>query len=736
MRTVIVSRFRWLAAGASWLAVSVSAQDAPVTNAEGYTPEEVVVTARRREESIQDVPVAVSAFNMARLEELAIGDNRDLSRSVPSLFIDQGGFGSTSTNMAMRGITTPGSNISFDPTIGIYVDEVYRARNYGTLFDLFDVAGVQVLRGVQGTLFGRNNIGGAVLVTTNKPTFDAEARLDAGAGNLDARRLSGVVNVPLIDDTLAVRLAAKTATGDGWGRNVNNGQRLETKDMQIVRASALFTPSSSSQFDLSYERTEYDQTGPIFSPREPAGRVVRPGLGFYDVAYDTPEVSDTGIDWNVNGRASIDLGSVSTKLIASHLKGDGTVVQDVDATDYSTPTLPNVNFKRRTAYDQTTVEFQVLSNAAESLKWVAGLYYLEESAYQPTLNVVFNTRTKLWVDNKSEAAFAHFDYDISPSWQVGAGARYTRDEKQESYGADNVATGVCTPAPPAIRAYSGYDPATCVVDVAKDASYWSWDANVNYRLSAEVMLYARAGRGQKSGGFNSAIVNAADLDGYLPEVATDYEVGVKSDLFDQRVRLNAALFQTDYDDVQRSRLVLVGTPPTQSTALSVSNAARARIRGAELEFGLNGDAWEWMVNYSYVDPEYLDFTTLNSSGQVVDQSNFPFAFVSEHQLGTDFRYRADLSIGQLSSTLSYAYRSTYSAVPVIEPLLVQDGYGVLGARISFEPSSVRNLSISAWGQNLTDEHWITHGASSGAIRFAGPGRPRMYGIDIGYRFDF
>lgn len=728
------------ARSASWLAISVFsilsatsalAQDGSGSSEEASQGDEIVVTARRRDENIQDVPVAVSAFSEKFLEDRGIRDSADISRAVPSLYIDQGGFSSSSTNIAMRGITNPGSNISFDPTIGIYVDEVYLARNYGTLFDYFDVSSIQVLRGVQGTMFGRNNLGGAILIGTAKPEDANYAKAEIGYGNYDAKKAGVVVNVSPAPGVLHLRAGFVAHKRDGWGLDVNSGSRLSSKNTYTARASALLTPGASSEFQLTYERSWRDQSGPIFSPRQPTGRTVRPGLGFYEVAYDSP-VGDEGTDQYLTGRGKVDLGGVEAKLIANWLKGDETVEQDVDATDSGT----NVHFIRRTLHEQKSAEFQLSGNGIDSrLQWVAGLYYLDETGEQPTTNVGFNTQTRLFIENKTKAAFVHADFNLTDALQLGGGIRYTKDDKEVAYGTLNLTTGACTTAA-AVRVPGLYNATNCLVTVGLNSGYWSWDANINYAFSDDVRLYARAGRGQKSGGFNSGLANAADLLGYRPEVATDYEIGLKTTLLDRRIRLNLAAYQTDYKDVQRTRLVLVGTVPNQSTVLSVSNAAKARIRGFEAEFSARpADGLSLNANYSYTDPKYLNFTSLDTAGNVVDQSHFPFAYVSKHQIGADVNYEFEAgSAGTLDMNINYSHRSTYVATVVPDPLFVQPGYGLWGGKFRFQPAALPGMELIAWATNLTNEKWMTHGASSGSIRFAGPGTPRLYGVTLKYRF--
>lgn len=705
----------------------VLAQSAAAVSEEAEIPAEqelIVVTARRREENIQSVPVAVSAFNETFIENRGIRDSADISRAVPSLYIDQGGFSSSSSNIAMRGITNPGSNISFDPSIGIYVDEVYLARNYGSLFDFFDVSSIQALRGVQGTLFGRNNIGGALLIATTKPQNNNSAEVQAGYGNYDAVKGSVIVNVAPVPDLLALRIGFQTHTRDGWGRNVVNGQQLSTKDAQTLRVSALLTPSASSEFQLTYERSWRDQSGPIFSPRSPSGRTVRPGLGFYEVAYDSP-VGDKGTDQYFTGRAKFDIGGAELKFIGNWLRGDETVEQDIDGTDNGT----NIHFIRRTLHEQKSAELQLGGDMfGKRLKYVVGGYYLSETGFQPTTNVGFSTQTRLWIDSSTYAAFGHVDLNVTDALQIGAGVRYTRDNKGEQYGSVNLVTGACTIAA-AIRLPDVFDATACKVAVEKNSGYWSWDVNGSYAIADDIHLYLRVGRGQKSGGFNSGLTNLGDLIGYRPEIATDYEAGIKMQFLDRRVRLNLAAYQTDYNDVQRTALTLVGSPPNQSTVITVSNAAKARIRGFEVEFSVRPVAGlTFNANYSHTDPAYLEFT---SGG--VDQRHFPFAYVSRHQFGSDVNYEFDASVGKFLLAANFSYRSRYDAATSPDPLLVQPGYGIWGGQVRFTPAGLPRLDLTAWVSNLTDEKWITHGATGTGIRFVGPGTPRLYGITLRYR---
>jgi iron complex outermembrane receptor protein len=695
--------------------------------------DDVKVTARRRQERLQDVPVAVSAFTEAQIQKQGIRDSSDIARNTPSLSLQAGSFGSTSTNVNLRGIFSPGANISFDPTIGVYVDEVYLARNYGSLFDYFDVNNVQVLRGVQGTLFGRNNTGGAVLVNTVAPQMTNSLDVFLSAGNYSYFRGEVIGNLMLKPDVLAIRFGGMTVERDGYGRDVNHNKQMGDRDTQSYRASILLTPSEHSEFRLTHSLSELDDSGPIFSPRNPTGRVQRTGLGFYDVAYDSPGIRNWGHDESTTGSGRIDFGNLSAKLILNHLSGKETVIQDVDATDYSTPTLPNINLRRTTEHAQSSGEFQLSGKSLnDRLNWVTGIYALTEDGYQPTLNLGNLRQNRLSIDNRSKAIFAHGDLDVTDRFGIGAGIRYTKDEKSVTYGDFNTGTGVCIPPSAVIQAYPTYDPSTCRVKVSKDDGYFSWDLTANYKIAPDVQVYARTGRGQKSGGFNSLISNAADLEGYDPEVVTDYEIGIKSLLMGRRLKLNAAIFYTDYKDIQRTALVLVGTSPQ----VSISNAAQARIEGLELEaayrfdsgFSING-------NYSYTDPKFTEFTTRDAAGNPVDQSHLPFDFASKNQLGVTLGYDAYLdNKGQMSLSLGYYYRSEFHVYPTLNPAAKQDGYDTVNFRASFSPDRFPKMDIAVWGRNLNDAKYITGGSNPGAVSFVVPGQPRMYGVDFRYKF--
>ena len=724
---------------ASFLAVATAhAQDTTATLqqplAEGpeatAADSDIVVTARRRAESMQKVPVAVTVIGGETLKNVGALTSQDVARLVPSLYVGGGGFGSTSSTIALRGITNPASNISFDPSVGTYVDEVALARNYGTLFDYFDISNVQVLRGVQGTLFGRNNVGGAILISTTKPKPINEMIVTGEYGNYNSWRSSAVVNVSPAPGLLALRFGLLTHTRDGYGKNVATGERLFDKNSQVARFSALLTPSANTEFQLTGEYSIHDETGPAFTPRSPTGRSVTPGLGFYQGNYDG-RFADKGDDYYVTGHARIDFGAVELKAIGNYLEGQNVVYQDVDATRVA----PNLANRRLTKHDQYSGELQLSGKLLDGrVDWILGGYHLKETGSQPTVTLAFNSETLLFIENKTTAGFGHIDFKPIDGLQIGGGVRYTKDEKGIRSGSRLTTSGECTTAA-AVRAPGAYDAQSCLVALQKNDGYWSYDANVNYQATRDVLVYARTGRGQKSGGFNSALSNVGDLQGYEPEIGTDYELGVKSELFDRRLRVNVAAFQTDYKDIQRLGFVVIDVAGVPTTAVTISNAAKARIRGIELEVSAHlTDSLTIDGNYSHLGPKYLSFTGL-SGGVIVDQRNYPFQQVSRNQGSASVTYTRNYEgVARLNANVNYAYRSRYELAPVPDELLSQKGYGMWNAQLRIAPQAIDGLEISAFVRNLTSEKYWTAGASAGTVRFVVAGQPRMYGLGATYRF--
>jgi iron complex outermembrane receptor protein len=468
---------------------------------------EIVVTARRTEESVQRVPSSISAFNERSLDRIQAADTTGLQGAVPNLNIVQGRGSSNATNVFIRGIGQPDALQTFDPAVGVYVDDVYLSRIRGNQLDLLDLERLEVLRGPQGTLYGKNTIGGAIKFVTRKPGQDFRANGSVALGSYDQFELKGAASGP-VTDTLAAGFAVMRSTRDGFVKDSFRGERYNDKDSIGGRAALAFTPSDNVRLDLSADYSHDDASlnvgrplNNLFQLSGGALVVSNPvGSGGYDWrGRTTPGLPNSTklTHWGGAATLAVDVSDALTfKSISAYrdLKTDDYI--DIDASQYEVGDV-FVGVRQR----QASQEFQLLYTG-ERLNAVAGFYYLDErikshqEAYADDYLGTFlggGTFTRTIDDKlrtKSYAAFANASYEVIDNLRVSAGIRYTHESK------DYFRTTSTLSSNPLFRGTYAFAP-----PVGK-WNDWSPMASLDYQVTPNVMLYARVAKGFKSGGFN------------------------------------------------------------------------------------------------------------------------------------------------------------------------------------------------------------------------------------------
>ncbi|MEA1941106.1 MAG: TonB-dependent receptor [Pseudomonadota bacterium] len=737
---------------AACLAAPAWAQDAPAPEgAEARADQDVIlVTARRREESMQDVPVSVSAVSAEDLERQGITNTVELDEIVPNLqFTTYGTLtgNNSAAQVFIRGIGQTDATPAVDPGVGIYIDDVYMGRSVGGAMDFRDIAGVQVLRGPQGTLFGRNTIGGAVLLSTNEPGAGNTVRLGIGEDNLFEGFIA--LDVPM-SDQLQGRVSLGARQRDGYVRRAVDGSDLGDENTWTAQGTLRWEPSPDLSFVLRADYTEEDENGSPFvfleineSQLFPIiGSLIAgcPGVGFPPptpvpmiddprCANDFQEmgpftnggtypVSSTlengGIaltaEWDVNDTFSI-------KSITSARTLDWTGSRDAD----NTPQLIlHTNYDSES--EQFSQEFQALFDL-DAVTGVAGLYYFDEDSYDRlivplgTPGTSYDTQ-RVNMGTEAWAAFTEWTWDISEILSVSGGLRYTEEDKSIQGSLFNV-PGVNTPEPaiPTTLCPFGGPPPTqagCLFisddEYSQDFSSLTGSASVQYRWSDRFMTYFRFAQGFKSGGFNQRY-NAAPP-GNMPiafdeETAESFEIGFKANPA-RGMRLNGAIFTTKYDDIQLT--YRLGVVPL------LFNAGEATIEGAELE-------WTWAptvdlmldASLGYLDAGYDSINDPTIGGTTPSavatlSSNLPFV--------PDWTWHVGAS---------YTFHPTpdYDLIPRIDISYTDSMYFDAGNSANIAPDAVtlvngsvtlvsldRNWRLALNGHNLTDELYPVAGTSS------------------------
>ena len=706
-------------------ALPAVAQEAPQATEQASTLDEVVVTARRREERLQDVPVAVTALSSEALENLQASDIGALQGAVPNLTLHEGD--AANAVVYLRGVGQVDSLAFADPGVGVYVDDVYLGRAQGAFLSVYDVDRIEVLRGPQGTLYGRNTIGGAVKFVSTPLSADWGGRAEASVGDyglLEARISAGGA---LNDDaTLLGKAAVSVSRRDGYSDNAFTGSDDGDKDQIAGRVSLEYRPADALSFRLNVDASR-DRPD---TSRTPARAT--PVFGLYPDTMSDPFKVDADFndlnrldtfgaaltaDWAVSDLWSFKSVTAWRSMdYASHL--------DLDATPLA---LFGVYVDEN--QHQFSQEFQ-LTYAGERLNAVAGVFYFDETdlTYSGLLGPVISLVTGSINDqhNRSWAAYGQATYDLSERLSLTAGLRYTFEDKD--FRRTQTFYGPLT-EPPARD-----DPGLLVTDIDTSESWDSWSPKLglDYAVSDDVMAYVSVSRGFKSGGFDGRANDASGAAPYDPETLWAYEAGVKSTLMDRRLTANMAVFWNDYTDLQLSSFSADGGG---GFIALFTNAGAATIRGAELEL-IARPIPELTLNATvgYLDARYDDY--IGPGGvDISDQRHLVNAPEWSARLGGV--YVADLGVnGSLTLGADASYRSKVYPTVSSSEVLAQDGYTLVDAFVRWSDRDDR-LFLQLGGQNLTDERHIEQGfdlSDSLGYQLAYLGAPRTVRLTAGFKF--
>lgn len=723
------------------------ASDDQAATSAGQELEAVTVTARRRAESIQDVPVAVSAFELEDLRDMQARNLDGLQGSVPNLNIVQGRGSASSVNAFIRGIGQPDALQTFDPGVGIYVDDVYFSRIQGALFSLYDIERIEVLRGPQGTLYGKNSTGGAIKLITRRPGSQPVADLEFTTGNYG--RLEGrFYGATPFSDSVGASVAIVYSDNDGYVRDPLTGAKYNDDDNRAIRFKLAGDPSDHFSWDFSVDYTKQDNALTLGRPEAPLIQtdlvlgpvVLRPAdPGTYDYRSRTSFAPGQGQELEHLGFRlgfDVDLNEAWTfRSITSRRELETSFFIDIDASEFE---LGDVLVALD--QDQTSQEFQLQFDNGGSLAGVLGLYYLKENvpSHQEAYASDFLALAGAPIDflrtidddlsTKSWAAFGQVSWVFAPTWSLSAGLRYTREEKDY------------------FRTTSTFSQALPVLDgsfafsIDDRWSAWTPSLSLEKRFDEQVMGYVSASRGFKSGGFNGRANSAGEVSTFDPEYVWTYELGLKAASTDNRLVANVAAFYSDYKDFQ-ARVSEVQNPgePIPTFAFPVLNAAELSIKGIEFEgVARIGDGTQLSAQIGWQDAKYRKFTDprieLNPalaslhehvpfspdwSARLAASQSFYFDHGGTFTLGGDVSYRGE-------TWLSVDNRDVLS----------QGAYSLVGLYGVYDSADAK-WQLRAGVRNLTDKVYKTDGqefSSVGNIQTAYYGWPRNWYVAVRYSF--
>jgi len=731
--------------------------------------EEIVVTARKQSEGLGDTPMSISALTAKSLQERQVERLADVARFVPNLVFDSGTGGtggSANAQVFIRGIGQSDFLFTTDPGVGIYIDGVFFPRSLGAILDVVDLERIEVVRGPQGTLFGKNTIGGAISLTSARPTDTFGGHGELAVGNYNRLDFKGSVNIPLIEDRLTSSVAFSRQRRDGYVRRLSDDQSLGDVDSTAVRGQFLLKATDSVNVLIAADVTRRREQTIATSARAFANSALilnlwnaYAGRGTYGTQYDTgnpfttnasgPSYSDLDL-WGISGTVDWTFDNAKLKSISAYRSQDARFAGDDDNSPLQY--LETNNYDHEHMFAQ---ELQLTGQALQDrLTWLVGAFYLRESAHNRNHNWLYpglyaglerlagpidgsplsaptapggpgnprnigydgNQMRYIAQDTDSAALYTHAIFKLTPKLNASAGVRYSYDKKEFESSVLRIDANVYI-LPPGTHASDSWNSV-------------SPKFGLDYHWTSDVMSYVSVARGFKSGGFNGRPRQAnAALQTFGPETAWAYEIGLKSSWFDRRLVSNVALFYTKYQDIQFTATQTVNN----DIAAIVANAGEATIRGAELELAARPvPGFDLTLGVGYTDAGY-DRIAPGVSG-ITTASKLPKTPEWTGSIGAQYAF--ELARGTLTLRSDYSYRSRSETTPTNTAILAQPAFGLLSARIALA-SSDGTRELALFGTNLTNKLYLTNGLEAVALfgqAEVNYGRPREWGLSASLRF--
>ncbi|RSU41340.1 TonB-dependent receptor [Sphingomonas koreensis] len=721
------------------LSAPAMAQETPATEtaAEETAPGEIVVTARRRAESLQDVPIAISAYDSTALSNLQADQLSGIQYATPNLYLDQGDAGNAV--IYIRGVGQNDSLAFADPGVGVYVDDVFIARSQAAFLDVFDVERIEVLRGPQGTLYGRNTIGGAIKFVSTRPTRDYSAYFEGGIGNYDQVLAKGRISGPL-SDTVRGKIAYSWQRRTGYA--YNSTTRADDGDVRTIsgRASLLFEPSSDFEVLLTGD-VKIDRPDTSRSPVR-----ATPITGFANGALVTfPAATDPyRVDTNANGLN--DQTGWGTSLTARWNASEALTIEAISAyrqfdfdlnLDTDGSPLPILDIYLDQRQRQFSQEVRGTYAVPDRFAITAGLYYFHDrdvtvSGYDDGAATLFGFPvtafgfpTSSLADTRqttdSYAAFADATVELTPQLSLGAGLRYTHEKRSSSRAFEfffDPRVSVIGNPPPFLQ---GAGIAGVPISGSADFDALTPRASISYQPNRDLLLYASASRGFKSGGFDGRANSDFGFRPFRPEYVWAYEGGIKKSWAGGRLTTNLAAFYNDYTDQQ---VTSFGADPVTGVFASLfTNAAAARAYGLEFELAARlADGLDLTGSVGLLDAKYRRFDQL-VGGVVTDVSDRRVVNAPDFNASVGLTYTRPLGGGDVSGVfhIDGAYRSTVATEITDSPLLRQPGYEKINAFIGVVGPEKR-WELRAGVENLTDQ----------AVRVQGFNLSEFPGVQLGF----
>lgn len=687
----------------------------------------IIVTAQRREQRLQDVPISISAVGEDTLKNTGVTGTTQLQSVVPNLVVVQ----SVGTAIPfLRGIGASSSDIAAESSVAIYVDGVYQPSLYANVFEFNGIERIEVLKGPQGTLFGRNATGGVVQVVTKAPSFQPEVNVEVGYGNYQTLMANAYVSGGLSDNVAASLAVQYKDQNEGWGQNITLGtEDYYARDFNL-RGKLLIAPSDATEITLSGNYADFNHHN--IAAQNPPGS----GGGFLG-RYQFAGQADAfarGESYGASLTATHDFGGFQIRNITAYSKFDGT--QTIDQ-DVSPVPLVRGDFVIETR--MISEEFHVLAPSDADFQWLAGVYYYNYNAATDPVHITgwvfdpnfvmqnpppYNPNAGVDVrglsETRSYSVFAQGTYPLTDKLNLTAGLRYTRDEV--TFTGSLLVAGTNIPIDPE---------QTLPTSTNKRAT---WRLSLDYQFTPEVLGYLSYNRGTKSGGF--ALGTAPSFNqGFQPEQLDAYEVGLKTELLDGGLIFNTAAFYYDFENIQFQRVI--------AGVVETVNGPSAELYGVEAELsGRVTPDLTLRATGGYLHSSIGDFPGAPNTNRLpsgfndrgdptfnAEGNRLPNAPGFSGNIG--FEYRRPVGGGDIRLSSNLLYTEKYFSE--LDNRLFVDDHVVLSGSIGWEGDN--GFRASVWGSNLTDSYYYAYQAGvAGGSDIAQPAAPRTYGVTLGYSF--
>ncbi|CAA0087577.1 Pesticin receptor [Zhongshania aliphaticivorans] len=682
--------------------------------------EEVLVTAEKREQTLQETPISILAFSAEKLARFGVTDLGDVSGLAPNVEITPFPVSRSSLVVFMRGVGNNDSQSTQDPAVGIYIDGIYMARSIGLSSDVADLERIEVLRGPQGTLYGRNTTGGAINLITAKPSEEAGLSQTVSRGNRGYWKTLTKIESGQRGD-VAAKLTYLRSAHDGWVNNTGPGRNFGAEDKSAGRLALRWDISDVMSIDYAYDFSEIDGpqhfyqpvSGVSPNPAAPASNSRNSsGQWFGGTEPTNTEISGHSLIFTLDTSVGV------FKSITAYRELNETSVQDYDA---GTP-----GFRVSVDIDQEQVsqELQLVGGYKTDINYVAGIYYFRETGNE----IEEDTYGGFPLENRqiiseSEAQAIYGQLTWSPSamnhrLDITLGGRYTMDDRSANKSSITFVNGPQSGS----ESWSNFNPSLMV----------------DYAWTETLSSYAKVVSAYKSGGFNVRSTEAGFQPPFDEENILSYELGLKSTWLDRRISFNAAAFHAEYTDMQLQQI----TNNFTIFLTDVFNVGEAEVDGFEFDFmAVLVDGLTLQASYGYTYADFIEYIDQRPSeptfGQdVSDRAVMPYAPKQSFTIGLD--YEASINFGLLQASVDYSWRDERYGTAFNDDLegFFLDDYGVVNARLAVTDISIgkANVEVSAWGRNLDSEEYKVHSISLGTYRSAFFGEPKSYGVDVTLRF--